>query len=144
MDDKAIIRRFITKNYDIEFTNTVVIKDKYGRGELSGVFTLISETSDVFNTNTTDICNDWFNKKVKQMTNELQVYLSHYRVRLGLTNWEVIDEGGNLFQITDMVKKFEDKYSEKFIRAIYNDWKINLINIKSEELIRNAGKIKIN
>lgn len=144
MDDKSIIRRFITKNYELEFTDTVVIKDKYGQGEICGVYTLINETSEVFDVDTKEVCNDWFNKKVKEMTNELQEYLASYRVKLGITNWEVLDINDKPFKINHMVELFSNKYSEKFIRAIYNDWRINKINIKTEEFIRNSGRIKIN
>lgn len=135
MDNKTIIRKYITQHYQLVLGTVVRIEDKYtGQRMKQGDF--IDELDDIFGYTTTDICNEWYDSCLRRLTKDLHEYLDKYRVLIGSVKWEIRDNDDNEFDIRDMVSKFEGNYEEKFIRALYNDWKINKIFKKTEELMK--------
>ncbi len=135
MNNQTIVRRYVTSNYEIDFMDTVVIRDKSNSATF-GVHNLITETSDIFNLDTTEVCQDWFKKRLNDTLGDVYRVLNMYRIRLGARNWEFLDSEGNPMNVKHIITQFDGKYSEKFIRTICNDWQINKIQEKSEELIR--------
>ena len=135
MDNKTLIRRYITQNYKLVLGDVVRIKDKYS-GVMLKQADFIDEMDEIFGWTTTDICNDWYDASLRQLTKDIHEYLDRYRVFIGSVKWEIRDNDDKEFEIRDMVKQFTPNYEEKFIRAMYNEWKINKIYKKTEELMK--------
>lgn len=135
MDDLTLIRRYITKNFDLYIDNTVKIRYIHS-GETIKLNNLIGEVSEIFDCDCIDICTDWYNSRLRQETEDLYKYLDKYRVDLGNINWVVLDNDDNEFQIRDMVKEFEGKYDEKFVRTLQNDWYVEKIYKNTEERLK--------
>ncbi len=135
MDDLTLIRRYVSKNFDIFIDTKFRIRDKFS-GTTLKLDTLINEAEQIFDCECVNVCTDWYNARMRQETKDIYEYLDRYRVDLGDVNWVTLDRNNNEFSIRSMVKVFEGKYEEKFIRALYNDWYIQKIYKNTEDRLK--------
>jgi hypothetical protein len=103
--------------------DNIVIMNEHNTGNI--MFNeFVEEVNNIFGFYTNDVCDTWFEKRVLIVTKDIQDYLLDYRVSLGVTNWLVTHKDGSTFNINRMKIFFMDKYSDKFIHNIYNDWRM--------------------
>jgi len=127
MDTVTLIRRYITKNFDVSVDDTITIKNQYTTG-IHTLSSFITDTTEIFDYDCTDVCSKWYDARLRQKIKSIYRYLDKYRVRLGSINWEVLDINDNKLEIREMVKHFDGVYGEKFIRKVQNDWYLEKIN----------------
>lgn len=136
----TLVRRYITKNFDVYTNMCFGIQEKH-TGDILSLNIFISEINDIFNINCKNICTEWYNSRLNQILANINKYLSKYRVVLTRTDWKVLDNNDNELNIDHMVNEFKDSYDEKFIRNLYNDWKLEKITKKTEEILKISGEI---
>ena len=135
MDNITLVRRYITKNFNVYVDDRFRIKDLHTGGTIK-LGSLSDETEQIFGCDCTKIIDEWYAARMRQETKDIHEYLDKYRVDLGNINWIVLDNNNNEFSIRQMVKDFEGIYDEKFIRDIQNDWYIKKIYKNTEDRLK--------
>jgi hypothetical protein len=70
----------------------------------------------------TEMIESWFKVKYDIIYKDINDYLTGYvKISLGMRNWETKVNGQTWFW-KELINIFDDKYSEKAVKAIYDKW----------------------
>lgn len=141
MTDRTLIYKFL-KNFDIKINdNEFIIFDKkinqeFKNYDFSKLFLIIFDeykTDD--NRLPFEICQEWFDKKKKKYTKDIDKYLSDCIIKLGNTDWVVYKSDGTIVTYEDVKKIFGNKFGKTFLYNYYNRWYTDNVINESEKIM---------
>lgn len=129
MNYNKIILDYINQEYKVHAGNNIIVIE--GHNNCTIVLSeIIDETSEIYDYNTKEICESWYNSKKNELIKKISDYLDKYKVICTPTSWLSINKKTNQeLDVDEIVKHFDGDYSNAFVRNIHGDWFMsNIIN----------------
>lgn len=159
MTDEKFIEEFILKKWSlcgVEYSydgplpkfNSGLVKFETTEGEIlvkseitgkSNLIKDIVETYDNWTVDETgktvkDYINDWLEKELITMKNKVMDSFKHFKVKLGLTGWDIYD-GDKLIDMKTLQFETLSVYDRETVRIFFNEWYEQVIIEESEKIM---------
>ena len=142
MTDKDLITSFLVNNFDFSvFGEHFCAVDKISNHKYL-IFDFYLYFKCIFglyitdNNNTSlDILGEWVHKNENEIMRKIHNKFNGLKLKLGLTNWIVVDEFGNQIDTKKLNKLFDNKYDEQFLQNKFAEWESSAKILASERML---------
>jgi hypothetical protein len=130
-----LISRYLNDCFNIRVSDEIIITAPMG--DHMDINDLIHDINHSFGCmNTRPICLKWYSSNIREIIGDIFTFLEGCTIKLGNTDWHVINSSGNHISEELMIEYFCPTYSEKFVKKYFKDWKLDKM---IEETEKNMG-----